>query len=209
MIQIKEGANYYPYLFFLCRMKDQKLIIFTAPSGAGKTTIVHFLLNKFPGKLGFSVSAATRPPRENEQNGRDYYFMSVEEFKDKIQRNEFVEWEMVYEGKYYGTLRSDIERIWELGKTPVLDIDVQGAVHVQQQYQAITMSVFIEPPSVDALRERLQTRGTETPASLETRVNKATYEISFKHQFSKVIVNTELNQACSEAEALVRNFLGF
>lgn len=190
-------------------MQDRKLIIFTAPSGAGKTTIVHHLLNKFPDKLSFSVSAATRSPRANEKSGVDYYFMSVEEFKEKIKQNEFVEWEMVYEGKYYGTLRSDLERIWNSGKTPVLDIDVKGAIHVQQQFPDITLSVFIEPPSVEVLRERLRSRGTETEESLQTRVNKATYEISFKHEFTECIVNDDLQKACRKAEELLRSFLRF
>ncbi|MES1223048.1 MAG: guanylate kinase [Bacteroidota bacterium] len=189
--------------------QDKKLIIFTAPSGAGKTTIVHHLLNTFPHKLSFSVSAATRQARDNEKNGIDYYFMSVEEFKEKIMNNEFVEWEMVYEGKYYGTLKSDLERIWEMGKTPVLDIDVQGAIHVQQQFADITLSIFVVPPSVDALKERLQSRGTETDKSLQTRINKANYEMSFKREFSKELINDNLEKACAEAERLVKAFLHF
>lgn len=186
-----------------------KIIIFTAPSGAGKTTIVHYLLNKYPERLAFSISAATRKPRDNEKSGVDYYFMSEDAFRDKIQHNEFVEWEMVYEGKYYGTLKSDLERIWAMGKTPVLDIDVKGAIHVQQQFPDQTLSVFVEPPSVQILRERLQSRGTESAESLQARVNKAAYEISFKEHFSCSIINDNLEDACKRADAIIRNFLGF
>lgn len=184
-----------------------KIIIITAPSGAGKTSITHYLLNKYPSKLAFSVSAATRQPRGAEKNGVDYYFMSEEEFTDKIKHNEFVEWEMVYKGKYYGTLKSELQRIWDQGKAPVLDIDVKGAIHVQQQHPDTTLSLFIEPPSVDELKRRLMSRGTETEESLNTRVNKAAYEISFKHSFDKIIVNDNLEKACREAEEAILNFL--
>src|SRR5215212_6952366 len=170
---------------------SNKIIIITAPSGAGKTSITHYLLKIFP-ELAFSVSAATRRPREDEQNGIDYYFMSIEDFQQKIQNDEFVEWEMVYEGKYYGTLKEELNRIWGLNKTPLLDIDVQGAIHVQQQFPDISLSIFIEPPSVDELKKRLQSRGTESEVSLMTRVNKAAYEISFKDHFQKLIVNDNL-----------------
>ena len=186
---------------------ENKIIIITAPSGAGKTSITRYLLKTFPDSLAFSISAATREKRAYEKNGVDYHFMSVEEFKEKIQRNSFVEWEMVYEGKYYGTLKSEIHRIWKDGKTPLLDIDVQGALHVQQQHHGHSLSIFIDPPSVDELKERLSTRGTETSESLATRLNKASYELSFREQFNKVIVNEELGKACSEAEAIVRSFL--
>ncbi len=185
----------------------QKIIVITAPSGAGKTSIVQCLLNKYPQYLGFSISAATRPPRPREINGKDYYFMSPEEFKNKIQQDEFVEWEMVYEGKYYGTLKSELERIWNLGKTPLLDIDVQGAVHVQQYFPAQTLAIFIQPPSFDELKKRLHSRGTETAESLAARINKASYELSFKDQFSHIIVNEQLESACKEAEALVTRYL--
>ena len=184
-----------------------KIIIITAPSGAGKTSITKHLLKSFPDKLAFSISAATRQKRNYEQDGIDYHFMSVEEFKERIQNNSFVEWEMVYEGKYYGTLKSEIHRIWKGEKTPLLDIDVQGAVHVRQQHPEQTLSIFIEPPSVDELKKRLNSRGTETPESLATRLNKATYELSFKVHFDKVIVNDNLERACKEAEEIVASFL--
>jgi len=186
---------------------SHKIIIITAPSGAGKTSITKHLLKTFPDKLAFSISAATRQKRNYEKDGVDYHFMSVEEFKEKIQNNYFVEWEMVYEGKYYGTLKSEIYRIWKEEKVPLLDIDVQGAVHVQQEHREECLSIFIEPPSVDELKRRLSSRGTETPESLATRVNKATYELSFKDHFDKVIINDDLEKACREAVDIISKFL--
>jgi guanylate kinase len=184
----------------------KKILIITAPSGAGKTSITKYLMEKFS-VLTFSVSAATRQPRGTEKDGVDYYFMGADEFKYKIQHNEFVEWEMVYEGKYYGTLKSELEKIWAAGKVPVLDIDVKGAIHVQQQFNEGTLSLFIEPPSVDELKKRLQGRGTETEESLAARVNKASYELSFKTYFDKTVVNADLSIACAEAEKIVADFL--
>jgi guanylate kinase len=184
----------------------QKILIITAPSGAGKTSITKFLMSRFP-QLAFSISAATRQPRANETDGLDYYFMSEADFQQKIKQKEFAEWEMVYEGKYYGTLKSELERIWENGQVPVLDIDVKGAIHVQNQYPINTLSVFIEPPSVNELKKRLQGRGTESDESLAARVNKASYEISFKIHFDEVIVNDNLDSACERAEKLVAAFL--
>jgi guanylate kinase len=184
----------------------KKILIITAPSGAGKTSITKHLMEKFP-VLTFSISAATRQARDNEKNGVDYYFISNEEFKYKIQHGAFVEWEMVYEGKYYGTLKSELERIWNERKIPVLDIDVKGAIHVQQQFNEGTLSLFIEPPSVDELKKRLQSRGTETEESLAARVNKASYELSFKEHFNKTIVNADFTAACLEAEKIVAAFL--
>lgn len=186
---------------------SHKIIIITAPSGAGKTSITKYLLKTFPDQLTFSISAATRQRRPYEEDGVDYHFMSVEEFKERIQNNSFVEWEMVYEGKYYGTLKSEIHRIWKEGKTPLLDIDVQGAVHVRQQHPDHTLSIFIEPPSVDELKKRLNTRGTETLESLDTRLNKATYELTFRDHFDKVIINDNLEKACKEAVGIVSVFL--
>lgn len=185
---------------------NKKIIIITAPSGAGKTSITHFLLEKFP-QLAFSISAATRSPRGNEVNGKDYYFMKVEEFQQKTQKGEFVEWEMVYEGKYYGTLKKELDRLWKEHKCPLLDIDVKGAIHVQTQYPQTSLSIFIEPPSVRELARRLASRGTETEESLQTRVNKAEYEMSFSHHFNYTIVNDDLQEACEEAEKLVTAFL--
>ena len=183
-----------------------KIIIITAPSGAGKTSITRFLIQKYD-QLAFSISAATRRPRGKEVDGVDYYFMSTEDFQQKITEGKFIEWEMVYEGKYYGTLREELERIWALNKVPMLDIDVKGAIHVQQQFPGTCLSIFIEPPTVDELKNRLLSRGTETDDSIATRVNKAAYELSFKHSFDHVIVNDNLDKACADAENVIVNFL--
>ncbi len=184
----------------------QKILIITAPSGAGKTSITRHLMKAFE-VLEFSVSAATRKARGIEKEGVDYYFMSLEDFKHKIQNKEFAEWEMVYEGKYYGTLKSELKRIWGLNKIPVLDIDVKGAIHIQQQYPENTLSLFIEPPSVDELKKRLESRGTESAESMAARINKAAYELSFKEHFNKTIINDDLQRACTEAEAIVAGFI--
>jgi guanylate kinase len=183
-----------------------KLILITAPSGAGKTSIVNYLLNKYP-QLAFSVSATTRKPRGNEKEGVDYYFISEEEFKEKIHHKEFLEWEMVYEGKFYGTLKSEIERIWSQKKVPVLDIDVQGDIHVQQQYPVNTISVFIQAPSLEELRTRLQSRGSETEDSLQARLNKSSFEMTFKKHFENVVINKDFQTACLEAESIISAFL--
>lgn len=133
--------------------------------------------------------------------------MTLDEFTQKIQNDEFLEWEMVYEGKYYGTLNSELERIWANKQTPVLDIDVKGAIHVQQQFGENCLSIFIEPPSIEVLKRRLESRGTEGLEALQNRINKASYEISFKHHFNKIIINDELNKACIEAESIVEKFI--
>jgi guanylate kinase len=186
--------------------QHQKILIITAPSGAGKTSITHYLLNRFP-ELCFSVSATTRKARSNEQNGVDYYFLDLDDFQQKIKNKEFAEWEMVYEGKYYGTLKSELKRIWSMNRVPVLDIDVKGAIHVQQQYPVNTLSVFIDAPSIDELRKRLESRGTETTDTIQTRINKASYEIGFKEHFNKIIVNDQLDKACARAEQILIDFL--
>jgi guanylate kinase len=185
---------------------NNKLIIITAPSGAGKTSITRYLMKTFP-QLAFSISAATRQPRGTEKDGVDYHFISMDEFKDKIQHNEFVEWEMVYDGKYYGTLKAELDRIWQQNKIPVLDIDVKGAIHVQQQYPETSLSLFIQAPSVDELKKRLESRGTESAESLAARISKASYELSFKDQFNKLITNDDFHRACNEAEVIVAGFI--
>lgn len=183
-----------------------KIIIITAPSGAGKTSITKYLLQQYPA-LQFSISAATRKPRGEEKNGVDYYFISETDFKQHIENNNFVEWEMVYEGKYYGTLKSELTRIWDANGYPILDIDVKGAIHVQQQYPTQTLSIFIQPPSVEELKKRLQSRGTETEESINTRVSKAAYEMSFAKHFNVIVVNDNLEEACKKVEQAVKTFL--
>lgn len=183
-----------------------KIVIIAAPSGAGKTSIVNCLLERMPNELAFSISCTTRAPRAGETNGVEYYFTSVQEFERKIAAGELAEWEMVYFGKYYGTPVSELERIWQMKRTPLLDIDVKGGLNVRKQFPN-SLSIFIEPPSLAELSRRLHARGTETPESLDARINKATYEMSFKNEFDHVILNDELDKACAEAERLVRTFL--
>ncbi|PUZ20445.1 guanylate kinase [Chitinophaga costaii] len=183
-----------------------KIIIITAPSGAGKTTIVKKLLAAMP-QLAFSVSAATRPARENEVHGRDYYFMSTEEFQHRIDLNEFAEYEMVYAGKYYGTLKSELQRIWNEHRIPMVDIDVKGALSIKDKYHTQALTIFIQPPSIEALAARLGSRGTEDQASLEERLGKARYELSFSHEFDNIVVNDELEHAYQEVKALIEKFL--
>jgi guanylate kinase len=186
---------------------NYRIIIIAAPSGAGKTSVVRHLLKALPEKLVFSISCATRQPRNNEKHGVDYYFISTNEFKTRINRNEFVEWEMVYVGKYYGTLKSELHRIWNMKKAPLLDVDVKGGINVQSQYPKQSLSLFIEPPSIEELEKRLMARGTETPESLKARISKASYEMTFKDRFDCVIINDKLDRACAETETLVREFL--
>ncbi len=184
-----------------------KIIIIAAPSGAGKTSIVKYLLDRMPDQLAFSISCTTRSPRPGEVNGREYYFTSVEDFEDKIAKEQLAEWEMVYVGKYYGTPISELERIWKMGKTPLLDVDVKGGLNIRKRYPQSSIAIFIDPPSLKELSRRLHARGTETPESLDARLNKATYELSFKKDFDHVVLNDDLSTACEETEKLVRNFL--
>ncbi len=184
----------------------QKIIIITAPSGSGKTSITHHLLSLFP-ELEFSISATTRSPRQSEQDAVDYYFLTTEAFEEKIAAGEFLEWEMVYKGKYYGTLKSEIGRMWVKGKVPVLDIDVHGAMHIKKLYPGKTLSIFIEAPSDEELRRRLEKRGTETPESLEARLHKAAYEKQYRESFDASIVNDVLEKAQKEAALIVGPFL--
>lgn len=183
-----------------------KIIIITAPSGSGKTTLVKRLLHSCP-QLGFSISACTRPPRAGEAHGKDYYFYEENDFRKLIDEDAFVEWEMVYTGKYYGTLKSEMERLWGSGKTPLVDIDVKGALAIQERYRNSSLSIFIKAPSLDILRERLMLRGSETEKSLQERLDKAAYELSFLPQFDKVIVNDNLEMATQELIAVIENFL--
>jgi guanylate kinase len=183
-----------------------KIIIITAPSGAGKTTIVKKLLSELP-QLAFSISATTRTARETEVHGKDYYFLSLEDFHQKIDDNAFAEYEMVYAGKYYGTLKSELQRIWDDGKVPMVDIDVKGALSIKGKYHTGVMTIFIAPPTLDTLRVRLSERGTETQASLEERLGKARYEMSFSHEFDEIVVNDDLEAAYAAVKKLVTAFL--
>ena len=183
-----------------------KVIILTAPSGAGKTSIAAYLLKTLT-QLSFSVSATTRAPRGNEKSGVEYHFMSPSTFEGHIYQNDFLEYEMVYEGVYYGTLKSELTRIWTLGKIPVLDIDVKGAIRVQKEIGANCLSIFIVPPSIEVLKERLENRKTESAESIQMRLDKAAYEISFSNQFNAIIQNNDLALACSETEKLITDFL--
>lgn len=185
---------------------QKKVIILTAPSGAGKTSITKFLLANYP-QLAFSVSATTRAPRGAEQDGVDYHFISPVVFEGHIEQNDFLEYEMVYEGLYYGTLKSELDRIWSLGKTPVLDIDVKGAIAIQKQLGEKSLSIFILPPSIDVLKERLEKRNTESPEKVQMRLDKAAYEISFSNQFNAVVKNEFLETACKETALLIQDFI--
>ncbi|MCX8020455.1 MAG: guanylate kinase [Chitinophagaceae bacterium] len=189
-------------------LPHEKIILVAAPSGSGKTSVVRYLLKAFPDRLAFSVSCTTRPPREGEKHGTDYYFISVEDFKQRIQNNEFAEWEMVYEGKYYGTLKAELARIWKDNRIPLLDLDVKGAVQIQKKYPETTLSLFIEPPSLQELESRLRFRGTETEESLKMRLSKAAHEMTFKNHFQHIIINDILEDACRRAETIVKQFLG-
>lgn len=183
-----------------------KLIIFSAPSGAGKTTIVHHLLSKKFG-LEFSVSATTREKRPGEIDGKDYYFLSVEDFKNKIQNKEFVEWEEVYTDNFYGTLRSEVERIWEKGNHVIFDVDVDGGLNLKHAFNEKALAIFVMPPSLDRLRERLESRDTETTESVNRRMKKAPKEIEKCVDFDKIILNDNLSEAFKKAENMVREFL--
>lgn len=183
-----------------------RLIIVSAPSGAGKSTLVNYLLSQNPG-LEFSISATCRAPRGKEQHGCEYYFLSKEEFEQKIENKEFIEYEEVYSGCYYGTLRSEVERISAKGNTVIFDVDVLGGLNIKKQYGAQALAVFIAPPSVEALRHRLEKRSTDTPEMIKERLGKAEYEMSFAPQFDKVIVNDELEKAKKEIVNAVEDFL--
>src|ERR1051325_4697172 len=188
-------------------MSNGKLIIFSAPSGAGKTTIVQHILQKFSDKLEFSISACTRAKRPNETEGKDYHFISTEDFKNKIKKNEFVEWEEVYTGQFYGTLKSELDRIWNAGKHVIFDLDVQGGLNLKRKFGRSAFAIFVMPPSMEILELRLKQRQTETPESLAKRVSKAKEEIKVADQFDKILVNENLEKACAEAEKLVSEFL--
>ncbi len=184
-----------------------KIIVFSAPSGAGKTTIVHRLMGLIP-ELSFSISACTRDRRGRaEVNGKDYHFISVADFQDKIRHDEFVEWEEVYEGAFYGTLKSEIERIWANGRHAILDVDVKGGLSIKEFYQDRALAVFVRPPSIEALAQRLTARATDSTSSISSRVYKATFELAFEDKFDVTVVNDNLEEAVAHAEQLVRDFV--
>ena len=183
-----------------------KAIIFSAPSGAGKTTIVKSLLaNNLP--LSFSISACSRQKRENEINGKDYHFLSIEDFKQKINEQAFIEWEEVYENNYYGTLKSEIERIWNDKKHVVFDVDVVGGLNLKKHFGNNALAIFIQPPSMDVLIERLRNRATESEASLNKRINKAKHEMTYSPSFDSIIINDQLEKTIEVAEKKVKDFL--
>ena len=188
-------------------MSTGKIIVITAPSGSGKTTLVKRLLDSCS-HLAFSISACTRKPRAGEQHGKDYYFYEEDEFKELIDKDAFVEWEMVYTGKYYGTLKNELQRIWDAGKSPLVDIDVQGALAIRDKYPDICTTIFIEAPSLHVLRERLRARGSETEHSLEERVNKAKLELTFAPRFDHIIINEHLDKATKDLIEVVEKFTG-
>ena len=183
-----------------------KLIIVTAPSGAGKTTIVHHLLETYD-TLAFSVSATNRARRSHEMDKIDYYFLSTNEFRRRVTEGDFLEYEEVYDGQFYGTLRSECERLWALGKCIVFDVDVKGALNIKRAYPDESLAIFIQPPSKDVLFERLKNRKTETPESLKKRIARANEELTFADKFDAIIVNDVLQKAFTEAESLVETFL--
>ena len=183
-----------------------KLIIFSAPSGAGKTTIVKHLLQK-GFNLGFSVSATSREARHTETHGKDYYFLSPEEFAQKLEADEFLEWEEVYKGTSYGTLKSEVERIRNKGKNVIFDVDVIGGLNIKKYYGDEALAVFVQPPSVEELRTRLTSRSTETEEKIAMRIAKAEHELSFAPKFDVVIVNDDLEKAFREAERIITDFL--
>ncbi len=183
-----------------------KMIAFTAPSGAGKTTIVKHLLGKYD-ELGFSISATTREKRKKEKEGKDYYFMSVDEFKSLRRKRKFVEWEEVYDDQFYGTLKSEVERVWSTGKHVVFDIDVKGATSIKKRYGERCLAIFIKPPSLNVLIQRLTDRKTEDEKSLQKRIRRVKRELKFETKFDKVLVNDLLEVALEEAELFVEDFI--
>lgn len=188
--------------------KKGKLLVFSAPSGSGKTTIVRHLLALDYLNLEFSISATSRPSRGEEVDGKDYYFLSIKEFKNKIKNNEFLEWEEVYRDSFYGTLKSEVERIWAKGKHVIFDIDVAGGLRIKKKYPAETLAVFVKPPSVDELKIRLKKRKTESEEKINMRIAKASIELATAPQFDIIIKNVNLDRALQEAEKLVADFVG-
>jgi len=185
----------------------EKLIIFSAPSGSGKTTVVQHLLKEMNKELGFSISATTRKKRPNETEGKDYYFLEEDTFRKKLANNEFLESEEVYKGLFYGTLYSEVQRVWANGKAIVFDVDVLGGLNIKKQFGEKALSVFLRPPSLDILMDRLRKRDTEVEHHLQERIDKAKFELGYEQEFDRVIINDDLNKALAEAEDVVKEFL--
>lgn len=189
-------------------MFEGKLIIFSAPSGSGKTTIVKHLLAS-RSNLGFSISACTRDKRGRmEENGKDYYFLTPEDFKSRIDKDEFVEWQEVYPGAFYGTLISEIERVWATGKHVIFDVDVKGGLNLKKHYKDRALAIYVKPPSLEVLEQRLRSRNTETEESISARLFKVKFEMSFETKFDTVLINNDLQEAFADAEKLVDDFVG-
>lgn len=186
--------------------KQGKLIIFSAPSGAGKTTIVQYLLSQLP-NIKFSVSATTREARGEEVNAKDYYFISKEDFLHKVAKHEFVEFEEVYSGTFYGTLKSELQRIWNEGNHVIFDLDVEGGLRLKKKYEDNAIAIFVQPPSLEVLIERLRGRGTDSEEKLQERISKASKELSYADRFDIILKNNNLDEACAEALKLVTDFL--
>ena len=187
--------------------KKGKIIVIAAPSGSGKSTIINALLASGDLNLGFAVSATTRPPRAGETHGVNYYYLSEDDFREAIAEDAFVEYEEVYPGRFYGTLRSEIERITSSGHNIILDLDVNGALRVKRLYGAQALSVFIQPPSIDELRRRLEFRGTETPEVIDVRLDRARYEMSRGNEFDRIIINNKLDEAIDDTHNLIDGFV--
>lgn len=188
-------------------MLSGKLIIFSAPSGSGKTTLVRHILKAFPNQIEFSISATSRPKRGVEVNGKDYYYLSVEEFKTKVANNEFLEWEEVYAGTHYGTLKEEVERVWAKNKAVIFDIDVEGGLNLKNQFGDKALAVFVMPPSIKILEERLHSRSTDSKESIARRIAKAEKELKTAELFDVFILNENLEEACAKAEEIVQDFM--
>jgi len=188
-------------------MTNGKIIVISAPSGCGKSTIINSILDAGNIDLMFSVSATNRPPRQGEENGVHYYFMTTEDFRDAVAAGEFIEWEEVYPGRYYGTLRKEIDRLVGKGHNVILDIDVKGALNVKKLYGDSAITIFVEPPSVEELRHRLENRGTDTAEQLDTRMNRAEYELGFAAEFDNRVVNDRLENAIAETTDIIKGFI--
>lgn len=185
---------------------EGKLFIFSAPSGSGKTTIVRSLLEKNL-NLEFSISATSRPKRNNETHEKDYYFLTADDFKSRINSNDFLEWEEVYENRFYGTLKSEVQRIWDKGNHVIFDVDVVGGLNIKKNYPEKALSIFVMPPSVEEIEKRLRNRSTDSDEDIKTRIDKANEELSYANEFDLIIINDNLDKAIEEAENAVRNFI--